>query len=72
MVAGHSIGEYVAACLAAVFSLVNGLAPEADRGRIMQQALAGTMLAVPLPAAEVAELRALTSGRGKPSRFATC
>ncbi len=53
---GHSIGEYVAACLSGVFSLEDALSLVAARGRMMGDMPEGSMLAVSLPEKEIQPL----------------
>lgn len=50
---GHSVGEYVAATIAGVFSLDDALKIVAKRGQLMQQVPTGSMLAIKLPEKDV-------------------
>jgi acyl transferase domain-containing protein/thioesterase domain-containing protein/SAM-dependent methyltransferase len=59
---GHSIGEYVAAAVAGVWSLPDALALIRERGRAMRETLPGRMLAVAAQTSRVAEF--LSQDRG--------
>jgi len=65
---GHSLGEYVAACLAGVFSLEDGLKLVAARGRLMQSVEPGAMLSVTSSEAEVQKYLTLRLRAAHPER----
>jgi acyl transferase domain-containing protein/thioesterase domain-containing protein/acyl carrier protein len=56
---GHSIGEYVAACIAGIFSLEDAIAIVCARGLLMREVSGGSMLAI---AQRESELAPMTNG----------
>ena len=61
-VMGHSLGEYVAACVAGIFDLETGLALVSQRGRLMQALAGGGKMASIYASVETVERVILTNG----------
>lgn len=59
---GHSLGEYVAACLAGAFTLEEGIRLMVARGELMQQASEGAMMAVSITETDLLPLLIETKG----------
>lgn len=53
---GHSLGEYVAACISDVFSFEDGIKLVVKRAQLMSEVERGAMLSVQLPAKEVIQV----------------
>ncbi|MCE5294866.1 MAG: SDR family NAD(P)-dependent oxidoreductase, partial [Chlamydiales bacterium] len=53
---GHSIGEYVAACISGVFSLQDALQLVVYRGQLMKRIEPGKMISVPLATPELTKI----------------
>lgn len=71
--AGHSVGEYTAACLAGVLTLDDALRVVAERGTLMRTAPPGSMITVRLPEDDVrAELAGTGLEIAAVNEFASC